>query len=171
MASPRKALEYAHTAFEDYPMSKLLSATCLLAVLSVGGCTTQGEHEQAGMVIGGVLGGLLGAQVDRDHGPRTAAIIAGTMLGAAIGGSVGEHMDEVDRLRAGQTLETVRTGVSSTWKNPDTDIDYRFTPTRTFETTEGPCREYTMQAEIGGRTQEVFGTACRQPDGSWKVDN
>jgi surface antigen len=93
------------------------------------------------------------------------------MIGAAVGGSVGASMDDVDRLRAGQTLETVRTGVSSSWRNPDSGIDYRFTPTRTYESADGPCREYTMQALIGGKTQEVYGTACRQADGSWKVEN
>ena len=133
----------------------------------VAGCATQGEHEQAGMVIGGVLGGILGAQVDDDHGPRTAAIIVGTMLGSAIGGSIGSHMDDTDRLHAGQTLETVRSGVSSTWRNPDTGIDYQFTPNRTYTSDAGPCREYTIDAIIGGRKEQIYGTACRQADGSW----
>ncbi len=149
----------------------MITTSLAAFALGAGGCAHQGEREAAGMVIGGVLGGLLGAQVDRDHGPRTAAIIAGTMIGAAVGGSVGASMDDVDRLRAGQTLETVRTGVSSSWRNPDSGIDYRFTPTRTYESADGPCREYTMQALIGGKTQEVYGTACRQADGSWKVEN
>lgn len=137
--------------------------------LSTAACTTQGEHEQAGMVIGGMLGGLLGAQVDEDHGPRTAAIIIGTMLGSQIGGSIGQNMDDSDRLRAGQTLETVRSGVSSSWSNPDTGIDYRFTPQTTYTTQSGPCREYTVDASIGGRTEQIYGTACRQEDGTWRV--
>lgn len=102
---------------------------------------------------------------------RPIAIIAGTLIGASIGGSIGAYMDETDRLRAGQTLETVRTGVSSTWRNPDTGAEYQFTPTRTYSTDHGPCREYTMDAIIGGKRQQVYGTACRQKDGSWKVMN
>ena len=78
-------------------------------------------------------------------------------------------MDDTDRLMAGQTLETVRTGVPTSWRNPDTGIDYQFTPTRTFEHAEGPCREYTMRARIEGRVQDVVGTACRQSDGTWRV--
>lgn len=31
------------------------------------------------------------------------------------------------------------------------------------------CREYTKQAKIGGKMQEVYGTACMQPDGSWEI--
>jgi surface antigen len=141
---------------------------CVLAVGAAGCTTTQGPQEQAGMVIGGVLGGLLGAQVD-DRDLRTVAIIAGTMAGAAIGGAVGESMDETDRLKAAQSLEGVRTGVSSTWKNPDTGVEYQFTPTKTYESGSGPCREYTMEAIIGGKTETVYGTACRQADGTWMI--
>jgi surface antigen len=140
-----------------------------ITFFAMTGCAAQGEHEEAGMIIGGVLGGMLGAQVDDDHGPRTAAIIIGTMLGSAIGGSVGASMDDTDRLRAGQTLETVRSGVSSTWRNPDTGVNYRFTPNRTYTSSAGPCREYTIDALIGGREEQVYGTACRQADGSWLV--
>jgi surface antigen len=150
---------------------KLLLSTLLAASVALTGCATyQGQQEQAGMVIGGILGGVLGSQVGKGHG-QTAAIIAGTMAGAAIGGAVGHSMDETDRLRTAQTLETVRTGVPSRWHNPDTGNDYTVVPTRTFETAQGPCREYTMNAMIGGKKETVYGTACRQPDGSWQVQN
>lgn len=150
--------------------AKRIPALALALTLGLGGCASQGTYEESGMVIGGVLGGLLGAQVgDRHH--RNVAIIAGTLIGASIGGSVGRSMDETDRLRAAQTLESVRTGVSTTWRNPDSGVQYQFTPTNTYETAQGPCREYTMEALIGGRREQVYGTACRQADGSWKIQN
>jgi hypothetical protein len=31
------------------------------------------------------------------------------------------------------------------------------------------CREYSQRAQVGNRTQEVHGTVCMQPDGSWWV--
>ena len=70
------------------------------------------------------------------------------------------------------SLETVRTGVSSEWVNPDTEYEYSVTPTRTYESDAGtPCREFTMDADIGGKTEQVYGTACRQADGSWKMQS
>jgi len=33
------------------------------------------------------------------------------------------------------------------------------------------CREYYAEAEVQGRMQQVYGTACMQPDGSWKIIN
>jgi surface antigen len=148
-----------------------MMAMALAATVTVTGCATyQGQQEQAGMVIGGVLGGVLGSQVGGGHG-RTAAIIAGTLAGAAIGGAVGNSMDEVDRMRTAQTLETVRTGVPAQWRNPDTGNEYTVVPTSTYDSAGGPCREYTIDAVVGGRPDKVYGTACRQPDGSWQVMN
>jgi surface antigen len=122
------------------------------------------------MVIGGVLGGVVGAQVGEGSG-KTAATIVGTLAGAAIGGAVGRSMDETDRLKTALALENVRTGVPSRWRNPDTGNEYTVVPTRTHETAEGPCREYTVDAVVGGRQDTVYGTACRQADGSWRVTN
>jgi surface antigen len=31
------------------------------------------------------------------------------------------------------------------------------------------CREYTAQATIDGRQQEIVGRACQQSDGSWRI--
>ena len=132
------------------------------------GCAEYPRHEQQGMVIGGILGGVLGSQVGEGSG-QTAATIVGTMAGAMIGGAVGRSMDETDRLRTAHSLETVRTGVPSTWVNPDTGNRYTVVPTRTYDSGTGPCREYTVDAIVAGQRDKVYGTACRQPDGSWQV--
>jgi len=136
--------------------------------LTMLGCANQGPSEQSGMVIGGILGGVIGHQVGHGRGNAMATII-GTMAGAAIGSSIGKSMDELDRMKVAASLETVRTGVKSEWRNPDTQYEYAVTPTRTYETAEGPCREYTLDASIGGKTEQVYGRACRQADGSWKI--
>jgi surface antigen len=139
--------------------------------LTLAACTTPATQEQSGMVVGGLLGGLLGAQVGHGDG-RTAAIILGTVIGANIGGNVGRSMDETDRVKTAHALETVRTGVPSRWVNPDTRNQYTVVPTRTYDTaSSGPCREYTVDAVIGGKREKVVGTACRQADGSWRTVN
>ncbi len=147
---------------------KILSAVAISSVLIIGGCTSEPTKQDAGMVIGGLLGGVLGSQIGHGKG-TTAAIIVGTMLGAGIGGSVGKSMDDTDRLKVNHALETVRTGVPSRWTNPDSGNAYSVIPTKTYETTSGPCREYTIDAIVGGKTENIYGTACRQADGSWKT--
>jgi surface antigen len=150
-------------------MRTILSISSLaIAIALLPACTMPPTQEQTGMVIGGALGGVLGSQIGGGHG-QTAAIIAGTMLGAGIGGNIGRSMDDVDRLKVGETLETVRTGVPASWHNPDTGNQYTVVPTRTIEAPSGqPCREYTINGVIGGRNEQVVGKACRQADGSWR---
>ena len=146
----------------------ILTISVISLFLIFSGCASEPTKQDAGMVIGGILGGVLGSQVGHGDG-TTAAIIVGTMIGGAIGGSVGKSMDDVDRLKTNHALDTVRTGVPSQWKNPDSGNTYAVVPTKTYETNSGPCRVYTIDAMIGGKPEKVYGTACRQPDGSWKT--
>lgn len=148
-------------------MRRSILILLIVPFFMLSGCAT-GPKEEAGMVIGGIIGGVLGSQVGSGRG-RTTATVIGALAGSAIGSSIGRNMDELDRMKMSATLETTRTGVATTWTNPDTGYGYRMEPTRTYESTEGPCREYVLDAEIGGRSEQVYGTACRQADGSWRV--
>lgn len=120
------------------------------------------------MVVGGIVGGLIGSQVGGGHG-STAAAVVGTLIGATIGGNIGHAMDQQDRRRMAHSLETVQTGRSSNWHNPDTGNQYTITPTKTYEVAGGPCREYTVDGMVGGKREKIVGTACRQNDGSWRT--
>jgi len=140
------------------------------AVLLATACTEIPTQQDQGVLIGAIAGGILGNQIGSGSG-RAVATIVGAMAGAMIGGNIGRHMDEQDQMKASLALENVRTGVPATWVNPDTGYEYELTPTKTYESDSGPCREYTMNANIGGKTEQVYGTACRQADGSWKVQN
>lgn len=149
---------------------KSMTVAAMCTMLMSGCAHYQSEQEQSGMVIGGVLGGLLGSQFGGGDG-RIAAIVLGSLAGAAVGGSVGHSMAEVDKRKTAQTLEHVRTGVPASWRNPDNGNHYVVVPTRTYDAASGPCRDYTIDAIIAGKKDQVFGTACRQPDGSWQVRN
>lgn len=99
------------------------------------------------------------------------AIWLGAVVGSQVGATIGRHMDEHDRERLVGVLETQRTSTGSSWVNPDTGYNYTATPTNTYDDPSGtgPCREFTIDASIGGKTEQIYGTACRQADGSWKV--
>lgn len=139
-----------------------------IAAAALSACETQPTKEQLGTIGGAVVGGLLGAQLGEGRG-RTVAIIAATLAGAYLGNRVGKSMDEKDRQKVAQSLETAPTGTTTTWRNPDTGTTYSVTPTRTFTSASEPCRDFNTRAVIDGREENVQGTACRQPDGSWKT--
>lgn len=42
-------------------------------------------------------------------------------------------------------------------------------PTMAYDTSY--CREYSRTAVVDGAPVEIYGTACRQPDGSWRIMN
>lgn len=128
-----------------------------------------GGREFWGTLLGGAAGGLLGSAIGRGAG-NAAAIVGGTVVGALVGGSVGRSMDEVDRLYVSRSLEYVPSHRVTAWENPDTRTHYEVEPLRTYQREDGRyCREYQTKALIGGRWQQTYGTACRQPDGSWQV--
>lgn len=127
--------------------------------------------QDVGTITGGVAGGLIGSTVGKGSG-QILAIAAGTLAGAYIGGAVGKSMDDTDRLKMNQALERNNLGQPAYWHNANTGADYQVEPTRNV-TVDGNryCREYRTTADIGGKKQQMYGTACRQPDGSWQATN
>ena len=148
----------------------------LAGMVGLGACSQNaGDKETLGSLGGAALGGLAGAQIGSGSG-QLAATAVGALLGFFIGSEVGKSLDKADQLyaerTADQALETNPTGQSSTWNNPDSGNSGTITPTRTSYTDSGqPCREYQQTVTIGGETPQAYGTACRQPDGSWKIIN
>jgi len=150
------------------PKISVLLISAILTGMIFSGCETT-THGQEGEILGGVIGGVIGAQVGDGDG-RTAAIIIGTIAGAMIGRHIGETMDETDRMKTAMVFNDSRTGQVTTWVNPDTGNKYTVAPTKTFEHESGPCREFQLDATVGGQTnQQIYGTACLQADGSWLV--
>ncbi len=121
-----------------------------------------------GTVLGALLGAVTGSQFGKGTG-RTAAILGGGFLGAVIGHNIGRNMEEADRAKSRHVLETVATGQTATWRNPDTGGQYSLTPTRTYQVVSGQhCREYTTRVFIEGNQEQVTGTACRTAGGWWQ---
>ncbi len=97
-----------------------------------------------------------------------AATGAGVLLGAILGIQAMGSMTPADEGCAMQTLERAPEDQTVRWQNPDTNAHYTVTPTRTTEENGRYCREYTTTVTIGGKLEEAYGRACRQPDGSWQ---
>ena len=67
-------------------------------------------------------------------------------------------------------LETAPSGQTVSWRNPDSGNSGTITPEPAVQRDSGEyCREYQQTITVAGRSEQAFGTACRQPDGSWKI--
>ncbi|WP_138379177.1 RT0821/Lpp0805 family surface protein [Luteithermobacter gelatinilyticus] len=156
-------------------ISKGFMTAGLIAALSLSLAACESK-QQSGAAIGAVVGGLLGNSVGGDGGGKAFAIAVGAMAGAVVGSEIGKSLDEADRLRMRQTaqtaLETGRSGEQVTWHNPDSGNYGSVTPQPAYEPEPGKyCREYQQTITVGGKTETAYGTACRQPDGTWKIIN
>ncbi len=145
-------------------------------VLALAACAEgQGKKQTGGTLIGAGLGALAGSPIGGGSG-QLAAVAIGALAGAYLGSEVGKSLDRADRLAMQQTsqkaLEKNRAGQASSWSNPDSGHSGTVTPTRPYQTASGrPCREYQHTVTIDGKTEQAYGRACRQPDGSWKIVN
>lgn len=127
-------------------------------------------RDMIGAALGGAAGGLVGSHIGKSSG-RTVATIGGVLLGLFVGGSIGRAMDEADQGCVGAVLEHVPDHRTVVWQGPNQQ-GYWVTPIRSYAAGNGRyCREYRSQAVIAGRPHSVYGTACRQPDGSWQIQN
>lgn len=168
-------------------MRKVVVAAAL--VVSLAGCAQPGAYgggygsgggmgitkQTGGAVLGGVGGAVAGSQFGKGKG-QLAMTAVGTLLGAFIGSEVGASLDRADHTYANQAsqraFETAPSGQAITWNNPDSGHYGSVTPMRTYEQAPGQyCREYQQTVTVGGERQSSYGTACRMPDGSWKVVN
>jgi surface antigen len=139
------------------------------------GCSPYGHgpKEQQGTLIGAASGAILGAQVGGGRG-QLVGVAIGTLAGALLGQDIGRTLDKADQIAMRQSaqyaLEYAPTNTSTQWRNPDTGNAGTVTPVETYQSRSGEyCREYRQTVWVGGEKQQAYGTACRQPDGSWKI--
>jgi surface antigen len=156
-----------------------LAATSLLSACAQPGGpgVSQGgqglNKSELGTLAGAVGGGIIGSNIGGGKG-AIAGTIAGTLLGGALGHSIGASLDNADRIAYGdasqRALETAQPGQSLPWNNPRSGNSGTITPKGYFKNSQGDyCREYTQTIRVGGKTEQGYGTACRQPDGTWQI--
>jgi surface antigen len=83
-------------------------------------------------------------------------------------------LDPADREQMVHTaqaaLENNKSGEAANWSNPDSGHLGTVMPVRTFDADSGtPCREYQQTVTVEDKTGVAHETACRQPDGTWKI--
>lgn len=153
---------------------KRIASVAFAALLLAACADYQNRPKQAGgTLIGAGLGALAGSQIGSGRG-QLAAVAIGALAGAFIGSEIGKSLDKADRLYAQQAQQNAHVapiGETIAWNNPKSGNSGTFTPTRdgTDRATGEYCREYQTTINVGGKTESAFGTACRQPDGSWRI--
>ena len=145
------------------------------AAFLLGACANngQGQKQTGGTLIGAGLGALAGSQIGSGSG-QLAAVAIGALAGAFLGNEVGKSLDRADKAAMERStqraLETAPSGQTVAWRNPDSGNSGTITPEPAVRRDSGEfCRDYQQTITVAGRSEQAYGTACRQPDGSWKI--
>lgn len=89
-----------------------------------------------------------------------------SMLGGVLAGSVGLGLENSDRVAAYKAQETaLDTGQRSSWRGERGVYGYI-----EAGASQGSCRKFSQTVYVAGRPYTGAGSACRQPDGSWRVE-
>lgn len=140
-----------------------------------GGITGGGglDKSDVGTGLGAIGGAVIGSSFGKGNG-RVVGGVLGGLLGAGIGHEVGASLDRADMTYYQQTqqraLETAQPGQSLPWSNPQSGHSGTVTVQKYYQDNSGQyCREFQNTIKVGGQTERGYGTACRQPDGSWQI--
>lgn len=140
-----------------------------------GGITGGGglDKSDVGTGLGAIGGAVIGSSFGRGNGRVVGGVIGG-LLGAGIGHEIGASLDRADMNYYSQAqqraLETSQAGQPLPWRNPQSGHSGVIIPAQPYQNSDGQyCREFQNKITVGGRTENGYGTACRQPDGSWQI--
>jgi surface antigen len=150
-------------------------ALIVVLAFALSSCTAmqQTYEENPKAVLGSLLGAGAAAGIAAAAGGSPGWIVGSALMGGLLGGYIGHRLDDRDKQMAAQAaaqaFENNRTGQASVWNNPDSGNHGSITPTRTYQQSGQYCREYKQTIVVGGEPQTAYGTACRQPDGTWAI--
>ncbi len=141
-------------------------------ITGLAGCAQPGQpggitNAAGGTVLGGILGGLAGTQIGHGQG-RTVAIIGGTLLGAFLGNRLGNALDQQSQIAADEAAQrAMETGQVQVRHTRQATIVVK--PHHRYRQGHRICRNFTTDVQINGKTQVAHGTACKNAQGIWKI--
>lgn len=144
---------------------RTLIALALMISLMAGCQTTSAQN---GAVLGTLTGATIGALTAKN---KVSGAAIGGGAGLLVGYIIGNEMDKSDQQQVSNTLESVPSGQTARWTNPDTNTYYEATPQPARQYDNGRVeRDVTLRARMAnGEYETVYAKAYRQPDGSWQL--
>jgi len=147
-----------------------------IAALPLVGCQTVEQetglnrNTQAGALGGAAFGGIIAGLA----GANPAWIAASVIMGGVAGGALGNYLGKDNAEKHVQTnlsaLNTLGPGQTASWSDTQAGSSGSTTVDRVFTSPGGQtCKAYTETVKTPQRSVTEQATACRQSDGSWKV--
>ncbi len=147
-----------------YKKFPIITLSCILIFSLCGsGCANKA---QSGAGLGALVGATAGALASKN---KAQGALLGAGAGAVLGYIIGNEMDKYDQQEVNTTLETVPSGQTHTWSNPDTGYEYEATPHPAYTHEERIYRDVEIKTVIDGEEQTVLAKAYRDENGEWRL--
>jgi surface antigen len=147
---------------------RVLIFAAAAGALVLGACSAR-----PGPTTGAVPGANTGQVIDSPVASGAGESPVGPVEGGLMGIDVGRSLADADRAVAleaeYEALEYGRPGQSTKWRSRKGNVDGSIRVGSLYQVNRLDCREYTHEIAIDGRMRVVRGTACRQPDGVWRI--
>lgn len=148
---------------------------CTVALSACETMQNSGRKEAVGTGTGAIVGGLLGSKIGDGSG-QLWATGAGALVGAFFGNEIGKSLDRADQRYMGRAMtkaQSAPVGEPISWNNPQSGNHGRVVAIKDGYTSTGNyCRKFQQTVYIAGNKELAdAGTACQQPDGSWRIVN
>lgn len=109
------------------------------------------------------------SRVGAGAGEMPVGAIEGGLLGLDIGRSLSEGDRQLALQAEYEALEYGRAGQPIAWRSGDSGSRGEVVVGPSYEVNRLDCREYTHTVYVDGRPRVVRGTACRRPEGTWRM--
>ncbi|MGH6922214.1 MAG: hypothetical protein ACRED5_00460 [Propylenella sp.] len=149
-------------------MPKVL-AVAAVGALALAACSANSDITTGAVPAGANPGVVIDSPVGAGGGEPQIGPLEGAIQGAEVGLSLTEGDREIALRAEYEALEYGRPGQPTRWRNRKSGNSGEIGVGSTYQVNRLDCREYTHKFSIGGRNRVVRGTACRQPDGVWRV--
>lgn len=120
-----------------------------------------------GADVGAALGQGLAKQAT---GGNAASVAIGGVLGAVLGSQIDGGARVADEDCTDQVLDRAADREQIAWEDTGSATRYELTPIRSFNRNGRSCREFVTHRMQRGKLLEIHRTACRDRAGAWHIE-
>ncbi len=154
-------------AFGEYSM-RISIVAAAAGALFLSACSG-GSGIVTGAIPGANTGRVVGSAVASGEGEPAVGPVEGGLMGAEVGRSLSDADRKIALKAEYEALEYGRAGQPTEWRSRSGEVSGKIEVGSVSQVNSLDCREYTHNISFGGRMRVVKGTACREPNGTWRI--
>ncbi len=144
----------------------------LIILTFLTSCANSQDSKRIGQVFGAISGTIIGSKLGKGTG-KNISIASGTILGSIIGEHLAKKISESDMdfisKKTKEVLTDEEIGKKYSWKNLESGNSGYVKSMKNFKNRNKNCKEIKQVINFNSNKNEIYSSACKQADGSWKI--